>query len=209
VSFQKCNTTKIKIICRIRSSIAIIVIDKIQLQYVSSHFSHKKISSPVVLNSKNSNLKMSWRANKKVDNQRFHRHKPCACCSKRAPHTHLIVGPIVVDDCSESPYLCSYHRTENNKILQQVTQPFWKNHKILLTISYFYYSNMFITYKCNYTDWEQLGHSSLTSLWTVQASWISIFCMNPGSENLFWLRNKKIKGPLTKSQGPQGSSRVL
>jgi hypothetical protein len=112
VSFQKCNITKIKIICRIRFSIAIIVIDKIQLQYVPSHFSHKKISSPVVLNSKNSNLKMSKRANKKVDNQRFHKNKPCACCSKRAPHTYLIVGPIILAGASESPYLCAAHRAE-------------------------------------------------------------------------------------------------
>ena len=154
MSFQKCNTTKIKIICRIRSSIAIIVIDKIQLQYVSSHFSHKKISSPVVLNSKNSNLKMSKRANKKVDNQRFHKNKPCACCSKRAPHTYLIVGPIILAGASESPYLCATHKTKNCRILQGVTQPFCKSIKRYQTISCFYYSNMFITYKCNYTDWD-------------------------------------------------------
>ena len=154
MSFQKCNTTKIKIICRIRSSIAIIVIDKIQLQYVSSHFSHKKISSPVVLNSKNSNLtQMSKRANKKVDNQRFHHNKPCACCSKRAPHTYLIVGPIILAGASESPYLCAAHRARNNENLPEgLSQPFCKSHKMSLTISYFYYSNMFITYKCNYTN---------------------------------------------------------
>ena len=195
MSFQKCNNTKIKIICRIRFSIAIIVIDKIQLQYVPSHFSHKKISSPVVLNSKNSNLKMSKRANKKVDNQRFHKNKPCACCSKRAPHTYLIVGPIILAGASESPYLCAAHRARNNEILQGVSQPFCKSHKMSLTISYFYYSNMFITYKCNYTDWEQLGHSFLTSRWTVQASWISIFCITRGQKIYFGWEIKKLKDP--------------
>ena len=69
-------------------------------------------------------------ANEKVDSQRFHKNKPCACCSKRAPYTYLIVGPIILAGASESPYLCAAHRTRNHEILQGVTQPFCKCNKM-------------------------------------------------------------------------------